>query len=348
MKRVYRVGIAGVVHGHVTSHIRTCSELPQTTLVAVADPNTDERDGLVARYGLQAVHVYNSVSEMLDSEELDIVSVCTTTADHARTVEAAASHGIHCVVEKPLAFRLADADRMYAAAGKYTIQVATNYPSRWDNNPISQALRFVKEGGIGRPYEVRHRGGGPKPPVIDANTFFEWLYQPLDNGAGAFADYSCYGAELACDILGSPVSVYAVVGRWARTDLIGDDNARLLLQYPQGVAVIEATWSQIGKGLPASTLFNGDEGTLALEPMGITLYSETHREGKVLEGLPSLVAEPSLMAHLVNCLDEGMPVAAWAGIGAQRAVTEVMDAGLHSAETGAAVRLPLPLPHLRG
>ena len=347
MAKTYRVGIAGVVHGHVGTQVRSWGETAQAEVVAIADANRDERARLVQRYELDGARSYNTIGEMLATEELDIISVCTTTAAHAEVVEIAAARGVHSVVEKPLAVRLADADRMVAAAGKYGVQIVTNYPIRWNRSAYSQAVRFVQEGGIGRPYEVRHRGGGPKPRVIDADPFFAWLYQPRFNGAGAFADYTCYGADLACDVLGAPASVYALAGRWVRTDLIGDDNARMILQYPQGVGMIEATWTQFGN-LPASTFFAGEAGTLAIHGDALTLYSADHPRGRPLTDLPPLVEEPTAMAHLVRCLEEGIPVATWAGIAAQRLVTEVMDAGLRSVETGAAVRLPLPLPHLRG
>ncbi|HEU5318312.1 MAG TPA: Gfo/Idh/MocA family oxidoreductase, partial [Chloroflexota bacterium] len=260
---VFKVGIAGVTHGHVSAHLREWREVPNVQLVAIADANVQERQRYLQRTETSGIREFDSIEQMLQQEELDVLSVCNETSNHARVIELAASKKVHCIVEKPLAFRLADADRMLAAAGKYGVQVVTNYPTRWGSRATPRALEFVRKGGIGRPYEVRHRGGGTKPRAIDANTFFQWLYQPPFNGAGAFADYCCYGSDMAVGVLGLPSSVYAIAGRWQRNDLITDDNARMLLQYQRGAAVIEATWSQFGH-LPFSTMFLGEEGTLAL------------------------------------------------------------------------------------
>jgi predicted dehydrogenase len=125
----YRVGIAGVTHGHVSAHLREWREVPGVEVVAIADSNTAEVKRYVERYELGNIKTYDSIDAMLGSEKLDIATVCNETSNHAKVVEAAAAKRIHCLVEKPLAFSLADAERMLAAAGKYEVQVVTNYPS---------------------------------------------------------------------------------------------------------------------------------------------------------------------------------------------------------------------------
>jgi predicted dehydrogenase len=343
----YRVGIAGVTHGHVSAHLREWKTLPNASVVAIADSDREAREGYVRRFELEGVHQYDSFDALFEAEELDVVSVCNETSNHAPLVEQAAARRAHCLVEKPLAFSLADAERMAAAAGKYGVQVLTNYPTRWGGRLTPRVLEFVRKGGIGRPYEVRHRGGGTKPRAAEANTFFRWLYQPVYNGAGAFTDYCCYGADMAVGVLGTPASVYAIAGRWQRDDLIADDNARMLLQYPRGAAVIEATWSQFGH-LPFSTFFLGESATLAIGHDAAVLYTaENERAGGrelTLDDLPAPAPEGSLPAHLLACLERGEPAVAPAGIAFQRDVTEVLDAGLRSVKQGRAVRLPLPLP----
>jgi predicted dehydrogenase len=343
----FRVGIAGVTHGHVSAHLRDWKQTSNVDLVAIADANQEQRGDYVRRFELENVHQYDSIGEMLEREELDVVSVCNETVNHVTAVEQAAQRGVHCIVEKPLAFSLAHAERMLAAAGKFGVQVVTNYPTRWATGTTPRALEFVRRGGIGRPYEVRHRGGGTKPRAIDANTFFKWLYQPAFNGAGAFADYTCYGADMAVGTLGSPSSVYAIAGRWQRDDLVADDNARMLLQYQRGGALIEATWSQFGH-LPFSTLFLGEEGTLAIGHNTAVLYNAENERGGGRElshdDLPAPAAETNLLHHLLACLERGERAVASAGIAFQRDVTEVMDAGLRSIKSGQVVHLPLPLP----
>jgi predicted dehydrogenase len=343
----YRVGIAGVVHGHVTAHLRQWGELDSAEVVAVADSDAVVRRRIVEGFELGAAAQYDSIEAMLETEELDVISVCTDTVGHADVVEVAAARGVHSIVEKPLAVSLRDADRMYAAAGKYGVQVLTTYPTRWPQGPFQRAVSLARSGALGRVYEIEHRGGGPKPRAIDANTFFRWLYDPARNGAGAFVDYCCYGADLACEVLGTPATVYAIAGRWVRDDLVSDDNARMLCTYPRGTAQIEATWTA-HDGHPHRTLLVAEGGTLALRGGTVVLYDPASPEGRELADadLPAGTGDASVPANLLRSLEEGVPTAPWAGIAHHRDVAELLDAGLRSARSGAPVHLPLAHPTL--
>jgi predicted dehydrogenase len=343
----HRVGIAGVVHGHVAAHLREWAETEDAEVVAVADPNREERDGYLRRFHLEGIHRYDTIAEMLDSERLEVISVCTQTMRHAEAVVAAAERGVHCIVEKPLTPSLSDADRMLAAANTYGVHVLTTYPSRWPGGLLQSVLTHAGRGALGRIYDVRYRAGGPKPRAADANLFFRWLYDPAENGAGALVDYCCYGVDVACEVLGLPVSVFAVAGRWVRDDLVGDDNARLLLSYPRGVAEVAATWSAYGS-TPALVHLAGERGTIALGADGAQLFEEASPRGRSLEPgeLPQATPEPSLCAHLIRCLDEGRAPVPWSRIDHHRDVAEVLDAALRSARSGRPVLLPLPLPSL--
>jgi predicted dehydrogenase len=345
-KHRFRVGIAGVTHGHVADHLETWRHLPDATVVALAEPNCGLREDYVRCFDLVGARQYGAIEEMLEREELDVISVCNETSNHAAVVERATQKGVHCIVEKPLAFSLADAERMLVAAGTHRVHVVTNYPSRWSRAVLARALEFARRGGLGRVYEVRHRDGGPKPRAADADPFFQWLYQPATNGAGALVDFCSYGAEMAISLMGSPASVYALAGRWHRDDLIADDNGRVLLQYPRGVALAEGTWTQHAR-LPYSTLILGDEATLAVTHESVMVYTtgdEKHGRALSLDELPAAAPEASLQHHLLACLARGEAPVPHAGIRHHRDVVEVIDASLRSVKSGVPIRLPVPLP----
>ena len=92
---------------------------------------------------------YESTVEMLDSEQLDCVSVVTPDHAHCEAVMPAIEHGLHVMCEKPLADNLADALKMEAAARDKGVITAVNFSYR--NSPATQkAARFVASGKIGR------------------------------------------------------------------------------------------------------------------------------------------------------------------------------------------------------
>ena len=76
---------------------------------------------------------YSSYEEMLQREELDIVSVCTHAPLHAPVTLAAAEAGVKAVFcEKAIATSLAEADAMVAACDERNVKLVINHTRRWD------------------------------------------------------------------------------------------------------------------------------------------------------------------------------------------------------------------------
>ena len=338
--RTYRIGVAGLTHGHVSAHLREWQRLDNATVVGYAETDPELRAKYAER--LAGATAFDSLEQLLDEARPDILSVCNETINHVTVVEAAAARGVHCILEKPMAISLQQAQRMLIAATRYGIQIIVNWPTHWGNRHVLAALRLVQDGAIGRLYEVRHRGGSTKPTAREADAFFRWLYQPSINGAGAYADYCGYGIDMALNGLGMPSSVWALTGRYVREDILGDDNARMLLQYPRALAMVEGTWTQVG--LPhGATAFYGDQGTLELRSEGIWQATRANEKGSILEHLPQLDYGASAMEHMLRQLDRGEPVAELFGVRRGRDTAEVFEAGLQSARTGQIVTLPLPV-----
>ncbi len=338
--KTYRIGLAGLSHGHIGAHMRAWKALPNAQIVGYAETDPE----LLHTYAsdLSSVQHYDTVEHLLDRAKPDVISICNDTLGHASVVEAAASRGIHSVIEKPMAVVLREGEKMLVSATKHGVQVAVNWPTHIGRMGLLPALQLVRDGAVGRLYEVRHRGGSTKPMHKEADAFFRWLYQPTINGGGAFADYCGYGIDMAVAALGMPSSVFCIAGRYVREDILGDDNARMILQYPRALAMVEATWTQVG--IPhGATAFYGDTGTIELRPEGIWLATSANERGKIVENLPQHGLGASLMEHLLTQLDKGEPVNELMGVRRGRDIAEVYEAGMRSVHGGRSISLPLPV-----
>ena len=132
--------------------------------------------------------LYETYDELLEREDLDIVSCTTENARHAEVVEAAAARGLHVLVEKPMAASLAQAERMVAAASFAGVKLFLNWPSSWQP-PLQHAIKLAREGFIGQVYEARYRGGHTGPRDLGCSPYFySWLYDAELNGGGASAE----------------------------------------------------------------------------------------------------------------------------------------------------------------
>jgi UDP-N-acetyl-2-amino-2-deoxyglucuronate dehydrogenase len=81
-------------------------------LAAVCDPIRSRADAHAARFGVAA---HYDMDGLLSRKDIDVVSVLTPSGLHAQHVMACAKAGKHVIVEKPMAFRLQDADDMIRA-----------------------------------------------------------------------------------------------------------------------------------------------------------------------------------------------------------------------------------------
>lgn len=108
-----RVGLIGV-GAFGESHLIAYRSLPYVDVAAICDVNSSRVQDMARRYGVASW--YSDFGQMLREVELDAVSVTTPEDAHLAPVLAALQAGKHVLVEKPIATRLDEADKMLAAA----------------------------------------------------------------------------------------------------------------------------------------------------------------------------------------------------------------------------------------
>ena len=103
-----RLGIIGI--GNMgSSHIKNALEgkMPEIEITAVADIKPDRLEW--AKEQLPDVKTFKDASELMDSGEVDAVSICTYNATHAECAIYALEHGVHVLLEKPMCVTLEEA-----------------------------------------------------------------------------------------------------------------------------------------------------------------------------------------------------------------------------------------------
>lgn len=112
------------------SHAGAYTSFEKTELVAVCDIDKERLDGISKRYNVKGK--YLDYKEMLDKEEIDILSICTH--EHGKIFKYAAGTGkikaIFC--EKPFSNSMKEGEEMLEASKKYNIPVTVDHTRRWD------------------------------------------------------------------------------------------------------------------------------------------------------------------------------------------------------------------------
>jgi predicted dehydrogenase len=129
------------------SHAGAYAALPETEIVAAADTNDERLAEFAARWNVD--HTYVDYRDMLNDQQLDIVSICTPTRSHREISEAVAVSDVKGVfLEKPVAQNLADVDRIIAAFAANNVKAVVNHTRTFD--PYYRRIReLIADGTIG-------------------------------------------------------------------------------------------------------------------------------------------------------------------------------------------------------
>lgn len=112
------------------THAESLLKNPRIKLVAGSSRDTGRRERFTHRTG---VKTYSDWHEMLDTERPDIVSVATYSPVHAEITRGAAERGVRVIYcEKPIATRIADAERMIASCEKAGSLLVINHNRRFN------------------------------------------------------------------------------------------------------------------------------------------------------------------------------------------------------------------------
>jgi predicted dehydrogenase len=170
---VYRTGVIGLgVMGNIADglggrhpewfkpccHADLYDSHERTELVAGATRDSKRQALFRDKYGDKGV--YANYLDMLESEELDIVSISTPATCHCEMVIAAVKAGVKAIYcEKAMAASLAECDRMISICDEAGVVLAINHQRRWDDR--YRALKTLIGGGaIGSVESVQISFGG--------------------------------------------------------------------------------------------------------------------------------------------------------------------------------------------
>ena len=139
-------------------HARVLQALPGVELVGIADPARDDLPGA------GDVKLCGSIDDLL-LMDLDMAVVATPTRTHERLGLELAAHGVHTLIEKPVASDVDSGRRLAEAFRSAGVLGCVGHIERY--NPALQELRRrLANGEIGQIYQVATRRTGPFPSRI--------------------------------------------------------------------------------------------------------------------------------------------------------------------------------------
>lgn len=276
-----KFGIVGC--GRIAArHAEVIRSIDGASLVAVCDTAEDRAD----RFGAKNLaRPYRSVGDMLEKESLDVVNVLTPSGTHPDVVLEIAGRVKNIVVEKPMALRLEDADRMIETCDRYGTRLFVVKQNRY-NVPVVKLREAVEEKRFGKLVmgTVRVRWTRTQAYYDQDPWRGTWAMD-----GGVFANQASHHIDLLVWMMGEVESVMAMTAT-RLVDIETEDTGIVLVRFRSGaLGVVEATTATRPRDLEGSISILGEGGTVeiggfAVNEMRVWSFAEK-REGdeRVLE-----------------------------------------------------------------
>ncbi|HET8737670.1 MAG TPA: Gfo/Idh/MocA family oxidoreductase [Pricia sp.] len=333
-----KVAVVGLSHDHAHEIMRAYRQ-DRIQLLGIAEKNTD----LVARYKkdyqVPDSLFFPDTETLLKRVTPDVVLAYNPIDEHLAVAEVCLPLKIPLMVEKPLATRVADAQRMAELARENDTYLLVNFETTWyASNQKMKSL--IGESGFGNITKMIAKDGHEGPKEIGCSKeFLAWLTDPVKNGGGAIMDFGCYGANLMTWLQDGkrPIAVTAVT-KQLKPEIYPrvDDDATITLEYEDAVGIIEASWDW-PYGIKSLEVY-GDESS----------YHAPNRKMLVKKGNPVESETIALdqdyyrdhIAYLEAVLaGEVHPKNDLSSLSNNLIVVEILEAAKKSAETGKRVEL---------
>ncbi|WP_276261482.1 Gfo/Idh/MocA family protein [Haloglomus litoreum] len=216
-----------VVGGGAVSdiHLSGVAKNPRTELVAICDVDEVTAREKALEYGILP---YTDLDDLLASEDLDWLHLCTPVATHLPLAETIIEAGVPILIEKPVTDTAAEAEQLRALARQHGVPVAVVRNHRF-TSAMREATAAVEAGDLGevRAVEVTYTGN-TWPDEVNRGS---WTF---DLPGGEFEEGIPHPIYLALGAGGFPVdeaSVQAVTSRHGAYEQ-GFSYDGLSIQYP--------------------------------------------------------------------------------------------------------------------
>jgi len=219
-RRIGVIGCGRIGRMHASLLAR---EVPGFVVAAVADAVPAAAEGVSAAIGAPV----RSIEELLASEDVDTVAICTSTDTHVDLIIAAAQAGKAIFCEKPVSLDLEQVDRALGAVEEAGVPFMIGFNRRFDPGHKSVRDR-VADGSVGDLHVLRITSRDPAAPPPE--------YVAVSGGI--FLDMVIHDFDMAHYVVQSPVAEVFARGAVRVDPRIGEagdvDTAITVLTHEDG------------------------------------------------------------------------------------------------------------------
>ncbi|GGG11166.1 Gfo/Idh/MocA family protein [Paenibacillus abyssi] len=343
MIRVAVIGTGSISSAHIESYL---SFGERCRIVAFCDVSPESAQAKKQAYNLDC-DIVSDYRELLQREDIDLVSVCTPPYTHADISVTALNAGKHVIVEKPMASSLAECDRMNEAAARSGKLLSVVSQNRF-GDAVMRLKHVLDSGAAGRIVHAQ----------IDSFWWRGYVYYDLwwrgtweKEGGGCTLNHAVHHIDMLQWMMGLPDKVTAVMSNTSHDNAEVEDLSVAILSYPRALAQI--TSSVVHHGQEQKLIFQGEKARISM-PWQVTASlaqengfpkpnPELEQEIEaVAEKVPALqyVGHKGQLDNVLTAIENGSGQVLVTGEEGRKTL-ELITAIYQAASTGQTVQLPL-------
>ena len=340
------IGCGRIATNHMKAAVNNKLEIS-----AVCDVVPEHMEVLLAKHELQndiSILRYTDYKSMIQEVKPDLVSIATESGIHAEIALFCIDHGVHVIIEKPMAMSISDANEIIRHSEEKHVKVSACHQNRF-NIAVQEMRHALEAGRFGRLSHGsihvrwnRNQGYYDQAP---------WRGTWAQDG-GALMNQCIHGIDLLRWTFGGEIEeVYGQTRQQFHDYLEAEDVGMAVVKFKNGaIATIEGTTNVYPKNLEETLYIFGEKGTVKIggtSTNNIDVWdfadeSEADTKNKGLQEETSNVygnGHTSLFADMIDAIqnDRKPYVDAYAG----RDALELVLAIYKSKKEGKAVKLPL-------
>ena len=293
------VGLGGLSTGQLAPALQLTQHC---RLAAIVTGTPSKIPTWKSRYNIpdKNVYSYDTMEQMADNPDIDVVYVVTPNGLHAEHTIKAAKAGKHVFCEKPLEISAEKCEGMINAAKKAGRMLGVGYRCQYDPNHI-ECRRLATEKTFG---ELRAIEGGFSRPI----TANEWRVKRALSGGGPLMDVGIYVLQTCRFVSGlEPIEVSAKFGPITDPDKFSEveESVDWEMTFPGGLKTKGHTSYERGdaKGFTVTA----ERGSFGLDPAyNYNTSRGTRSDGQVIN--PSTVNQfAAEMDDFAQCILDNKP-----------------------------------------
>jgi predicted dehydrogenase len=228
-------------------HARVYANLPDCELVGVVDADVQRAADIAHKHETRAL---SSVTELIEAG-VDAVSVAAPTTRHREIAEELLSAGVACLIEKPLAGDVRDAEAIKNVAEISGATLMVGHIERF--NPIMRAMQ-----------KATRNGEGIAPRFIEVSRVSPMTFRSVD--IGVVMDMMIHDLDVVLMLMGGqePDDIQAA-GVAVVTEHEDICNARLTFKRPGGSCVANITCSRLALKTERVTRITGEDAYIKID-----------------------------------------------------------------------------------